>query len=96
MYVYAKDKAIGRLKETLIRSRRLNNVSPTDDDEASIASDDVPYSEQATNEHNDDKPGTRELTDAHDTSQASLGSNCSSVLAPAEEENPENTNAHNQ
>ena len=57
----------------------------------------VPYPEQATNEHNDDdKPETKEHTDANDKSQASLGSKCSSVLVPPEEENPENINTHNQ
>ena len=77
--------------------KKACNVSPKDADEVSIASHTitVPYSEQATNEHNDDKPGTKEHTDANDKSQASLGSKCSSVLAPPEEEDPENTNTHN-
>ena len=51
----------------------------------------VPLPQQATNKHgDDDKLGTRELTDADDKSQASVGSTRSSVLVQAEEENPEN------
>ena len=85
--------------------KKAYNVSPElDEDKVSICSEDitdevsqhVPYSEQATNEHNDDdKPETKELTDADDKSYTSLGSNSSSVIMPAEEENPENINTHN-
>ena len=70
--------------------------SNTSDDAGSIGSNDItdmvsqaciPFPQQVTNEHDDDgKPRVKELTDADDKSQTSVGSNCSLVIMPAEEE----------
>ena len=47
----------------------------------------IPFPQRVTNEHaDDDNPTAKELADADDKSQASVGSNCSLVIMPAEEE----------
>ena len=63
-----------------------DNVSIASKNIPNMKSRDVPFSQQATNKHGDeDKPGTKELTDADDKSQASVGS-----IKTAEEEDPKN------